>query len=96
MAQGARPSVTIPTTPKTSMFDPETGHRYRLLYGFAAQAVDEVDVETGFVEVLNVVCADDVGKAISPSRSRADRGAIVQAHGYALMEDFRCAMGASD
>lgn len=78
--------------PKTSMFDPETGHCYpNFSYGYVAQAVEvEVDVETGFVEVLNVVCADDVGKAINPQQVEGQiEGAIVQAHGYALMEDFQ-------
>lgn len=78
--------------PKTTMFDPETGHCYpNFSYGYVAQAVEvEVDVETGFVEVVNVVCADDVGKAINPQQVEGQiEGAVVQAHGYALMEDFQ-------
>lgn len=78
--------------PKTTMFDPETGHcTPNFSYGYVAQVVElEVDVETGFVEVLNVVCADDVGKAINPQQVEGQiEGAIVQAHGYALMEDFQ-------
>ncbi|HLV44052.1 MAG TPA: xanthine dehydrogenase family protein molybdopterin-binding subunit [Aggregatilineales bacterium] len=78
--------------PKTTMFDPETGHcTPNFSYGYVAQMVEvEVDVETGFVEVLNVICADDVGKAINPQQVEGQiEGAIVQAHGYALMEDFQ-------
>jgi CO/xanthine dehydrogenase Mo-binding subunit len=49
----------------------------------------EVDTETGHVRLLEVICADDVGKAINPQLVRGQvEGAVVQAAGYALMEDF--------
>jgi CO/xanthine dehydrogenase Mo-binding subunit len=39
--------------------------------------------------LLDVVCADDVGKAINPQQVIGQmEGAIVQAAGYALMENF--------
>jgi CO/xanthine dehydrogenase Mo-binding subunit len=53
-----------------------------------------VDTETGQVTVQRVVCADDVGKAINPEQIVGQiEGGIVQAHGYALMEDFRMEKG---
>jgi CO/xanthine dehydrogenase Mo-binding subunit len=49
-----------------------------------------VDVETGHVRLLNVVCADDVGKAVHPQQVQGQiEGAVVQAVGYALTEDFQ-------
>jgi CO/xanthine dehydrogenase Mo-binding subunit len=53
-----------------------------------AEAVEvEVDIETGFVRVLRVVCADDVGHAINPQLVQGQiEGAVVQALGYAVME----------
>jgi len=53
-----------------------------------------VDTETGFITVNRVVCADDVGKAINPEQIVGQiEGAIVQAHGYAILEDFRMDRG---
>lgn len=49
--------------------DPETGQGTRAVvhYTVGAQAVDvEVDTETGQIEVLKIVSAYDVGKAINP------------------------------
>ena len=75
--------------PKTTTLDPETGSGTpNFTYGYVAEAVEvEVDIETGHVQVLNVVCANDVGKVINPQQVQGQiEGAIVQAHGYALME----------
>ena len=74
-----RPAVAEHTylAPKTTPFDPETGHGTpNFAYGYVAQAVEvEVDTETGELRILRVVCADDVGQAINPAeRRRADRG----------------------
>ena len=57
-------------------------------YGYVAQAVEiEVDIETGHVRVLKVVCANDVGKAVNPQQVQGQiEGAVVQALGYALTE----------
>jgi CO/xanthine dehydrogenase Mo-binding subunit len=78
--------------PKTTPYDPETGKSEpNFAYGYAAEAVEvEVDVETGHVRVLRVWCADDVGKAINPEQVRGQiEGAIVQAQGYTLIENFQ-------
>jgi CO/xanthine dehydrogenase Mo-binding subunit len=77
--------------PKTTPFDPDTGEATpNFAYGYVAQVVDvEVDLETGFVRILEVVSANDVGKAINPQQVEGQtEGAIVQAAGYALMEKF--------
>ena len=75
--------------PATTPFDPETGRAQpNFAYGYVAQAVEvEVDIETGQVQLLEVVCANDVGKVINPQQLQGQiEGAIVQAQGYALME----------
>ena len=47
----------------------------------------EVDLETGQVQLLEVVCANDVGKVINPQQLEGQiEGAVAQAQGYALME----------
>ncbi len=78
--------------PKTTPFDPQTGQSEpNFAYGYAAEACEvEVDVETGHVRVLRVWCADDVGKAINPGLGRGQiEGAIVQAQGYTITENFQ-------
>ena len=78
--------------PATSAFDPETGRcDPNFAYGYVAEAATvEVDTETGTIRVLEVICADDVGKAINPQGVRGQiEGAVVQAQGYALLEDFQ-------
>ena len=75
--------------PATTPFDPETGRATpNFAYGYVAEAVEvEVDIETGQVQLLDVVCANDVGKVINPQQLQGQiEGAIVQAQGYALME----------
>ena len=75
--------------PATTAFDPETGRAEpNFAYGYVAEAVEvEVDIETGQVRLLEVVCANDVGKVINPQQLQGQiEGAIVQAQGYALME----------
>jgi CO/xanthine dehydrogenase Mo-binding subunit len=88
-----RPAVATHTyrPPATSTFDPDTGRcTPNFAYGYVAEAVTvEVDTETGHVRLVEVICADDVGKAINPQLVRGQvEGAVVQAAGYALMEDF--------
>jgi CO/xanthine dehydrogenase Mo-binding subunit len=78
--------------PRTTPFDKETGYSTpNFQYAYAAQAVEvEVDTETGHVRVTRIVSADDVGKAINPDLVIGQiEGAIVQAHGYALLEDYK-------
>ncbi len=77
--------------PKTTTLDPETGSGDpNFSYGYVAQAINvEVDTETGHVRILEVISADDVGKAINPQLIRGQiEGAVVQAAGYTILENF--------
>lgn len=59
-------------------------------YLYATQAAEvEVDEETGKVEVLRLVAAHDVGKAINPAMVAGQiYGAVVTGVGYALTEEI--------
>jgi CO/xanthine dehydrogenase Mo-binding subunit len=78
------------TAPKCD-YDPETsqGTVYmQYTYG-AVTAEVEVDTETGRVQVLKMVTAYDVGKAINPiSLEGQIEGGTIQGLGYALMEEM--------
>ncbi len=77
--------------PKTTPFDPETGKSEpNFSYGYVAEVVElELDTETGQIEIKKVLCADDVGKAVNPRNVEGQiEGAIVQAAGYAVLENF--------
>jgi len=77
--------------PATTPYDPETGESTpNFAYGYVAEVVAvEVDTETGHVHISDVICADDVGKAINPQQIEGQiEGAVVQAAGYALLENF--------
>jgi CO/xanthine dehydrogenase Mo-binding subunit len=77
--------------PRTTPLDPETGQGMpNLAYGYVAEAVTvEVDVETGQLAVLRVVCADDVGKAVNPQQVEGQiEGAVAQAIGWATCERY--------
>ncbi|MCC6148511.1 MAG: molybdopterin-dependent oxidoreductase [Anaerolineaceae bacterium] len=77
--------------PRTTSFDPETGKSEpNFAYGYVAECAEvEVDIETGEVRITRLVCADDVGKAVNPQQVQGQvEGAVVQAAGYALMENF--------
>ena len=77
--------------PATTPLDPETGYSNpNFAYGYVAEAVEvEVDVETGHVRLVDVICADDVGRAINPRQVEGQiEGAVVQAAGYAILENF--------
>ena len=77
--------------PRTTPYDPETGKSEpNFSYGYVAEAVEvEVDVETGQLQVINVICADDVGKAVNPQQVQGQiEGAVVQAAGYGILENF--------
>jgi CO/xanthine dehydrogenase Mo-binding subunit len=58
--------------------------------GFCAQFYDvEVDPETGRVDILRAVCAQDVGRAIHPSYVEGQmQGGVVQGIGWALNEEY--------
>jgi len=77
---------------QTTPFDEETGYATpNFCYAYAAEAAEvEVDLDTGSVQVLKIVAASDVGRAINPKMVAGQiEGAVVQAQGYALMENFR-------
>ncbi|MFC2026053.1 xanthine dehydrogenase family protein molybdopterin-binding subunit [Chloroflexota bacterium] len=79
--------VPPPTTP----YHPETGKSEpNITYGYVAQAVTvEVDTETGEVRILDIISADDVGVAINPQQVQGQiEGAVVQAAGYTILENF--------
>ena len=51
--------------------------------------VVEVDIETGHIRVVDVMSVDDVGRAINPIQVAGQiEGAVVQAHGYTLLENL--------
>jgi CO/xanthine dehydrogenase Mo-binding subunit len=88
-----RPAVATYTyrPPRTSMFDPQTGKSEpNFAYGYVAQSVTlEVDTELGLIHVLEVISCNDVGKAINPLNVQGQiEGGVVQAEGYAIMENF--------
>jgi len=60
-------------------------------YGYVAQAVEvEIDRETGASRILKVISVNDVGRAINPLQVKGQiEGAVIQALGYAKMENFR-------
>jgi len=67
-------------------------------YHFGTQIAEvDVDIETGQVQVLNIVAAHDVGKAINPEAVRGQIfGGVVMGVGFALLEDFRIHQGLSE
>ncbi len=78
--------------PRTTAFDEETGYSTpNFAYAFVAQAIEvEVDTETGHIRVIRVISADDVGKPINPALVEGQvEGAVVQAQGYAVLEDYK-------
>lgn len=78
-----------PPTPK--MLDPETGAGVPYgAYAYATQMVEvEVDTETGQFEIIRVVAAHDVGKAVNPMGIEAQiEGGVVMGLGYAVMEEM--------
>jgi CO/xanthine dehydrogenase Mo-binding subunit len=82
--------------PRTNQFDPETGYSTpNFAYAFVAQAAEvEVDTETGHVRIVRFVSADDIGKPINPALVEGQvEGAVVQAQGYAVLEDYKTKAG---
>jgi CO/xanthine dehydrogenase Mo-binding subunit len=79
-----RPPATTPLHPETGKSEPN------FAYGYVAEAVEiEVDTATGQIRLINIVCADDVGKAVNPQQVQGQiEGAVVQAAGYAILENF--------
>ncbi|MEU3600376.1 molybdopterin cofactor-binding domain-containing protein [Streptomyces sp. NPDC006798] len=75
----------------TRPFDRTTGQgRGHVQYAFAAhRAVVEVDTELGLVKVVELACAQDVGKALNPLAVIGQiHGGSTQGLGVALMEEI--------
>lgn len=92
--KGERPAEAEYTylAPKTTPFDKDTGYSMpNFAYAYAAQAMEiEVDTETGAIKILRVVAGDDLGKAINPQQVEGQiEGAVVQAQGYTMMENYQ-------
>jgi CO/xanthine dehydrogenase Mo-binding subunit len=77
--------------PRTTPYDPETGKSEpNFSYGYVAETAEvEVDIETGQVRLVNLISTDDVGRAGNTHQVQGQiEGAVVQAAGYALLENF--------
>lgn len=77
--------------PVTTELDPQTGQgKPFATYTFATHLVMlEVDTQTGTVQVVKVVAAQDVGKAINPQGVLGQiQGGVGMGLGFALMEEF--------
>ncbi|WP_405823662.1 molybdopterin-dependent oxidoreductase [Streptomyces sp. NBC_01390] len=75
----------------TEPFDLRTGQGFgHVQYSFAAhRAVVEVDTELGLVKVIELACAQDVGKALNPlSVVGQIQGGTTQGLGIAVMEEI--------
>ena len=89
-----RPAIAsfVYRPPQTTAYDAAQGQATPYIaYGYVAEAVTvEVDEETGHIQLVDVVCADDVGRAINPQQVLGQiNGAVIQAAGYSLLEDFK-------
>jgi xanthine dehydrogenase D subunit len=76
--------------------DPETGQgTAHVQYAFAAhRAVVDVDTELGLVKVVELACAQDVGKAINPDGVLGQiHGGSAQGLGLAIMEEIQVSGG---
>jgi xanthine dehydrogenase D subunit len=75
----------------TEPFDLKTGQGFgHVQYSFAAhRAVVEVDTELGLVKVVELACAQDVGKALNPLSTVGQiQGGTTQGLGLAVMEEI--------
>src|SRR5205823_9585130 len=80
----------------TRPVDPKTGQGFaHVQYAFAAhRAVVDVDVELGLVRVVELACAQDVGKAVHPDAVLGQiHGGTAQGLGLALMEEIQVSDG---
>ncbi|KGN31322.1 carbon-monoxide dehydrogenase [Knoellia sinensis KCTC 19936] len=76
----------------THPVDPETGQGdAHVQFAFAAhRAVVDVDVELGLVKVVELACAQDVGRAMNPDAVIGQiHGGAVQGLGLAVMEEIQ-------
>ncbi|GHJ44643.1 carbon-monoxide dehydrogenase large subunit [Catellatospora sp. TT07R-123] len=80
----------------THPLDPRTGQGdAHVQYAFAAhRATVDVDVELGLVKVVEIVTAQDVGKAVNPQAVAGQiQGGTAQGLGLALMEEIQVVDG---
>ncbi|MGH3878889.1 MAG: xanthine dehydrogenase subunit D [Actinophytocola sp.] len=80
----------------TMPVDPLTGQGFaHVQYAFAAhRAVVDVDVELGLVRVVELACAQDVGRAINPDAVVGQiQGGSAQGLGLAVMEEIQVVDG---
>ncbi len=88
-AEGRRPSSAYEYwAPETQALG--SGGDIHFAYAFAAQAAEvEVDMETGEVRVLQVIAANDVGRALNPLGLQGQvEGGVMMGIGNALTEEF--------
>ncbi|WP_029138359.1 xanthine dehydrogenase subunit D [Nakamurella lactea] len=81
---------------RTYPIDPETGQGdAHVQYSFSAhRAVVDVDVELGLVKVIELACAQDVGRAMNPDAVLGQiQGGSTQGMGLALMEEIQVVDG---
>lgn len=85
------PPNTVQRDPKTLMGNTHSTH------SFSAQGVEvKVDETTGKIDVLRVVSAHDLGRAINPQSAEGQvEGAISTGIGYALSESYEFDQGQS-
>lgn len=93
-SEGNRPAIGsyVYRPPRTTPMDPVDGHCCpNFTYGYVAQAfLVDVDTRTGDVHLREVISVDDVGQAINPQLVEGQiEGAVVQAAGYTLLEDWK-------
>lgn len=77
--------------PATTPYDPETGRSEpNFAYGYVAQAAEiEIDLETGQIDLVRLVSANDVGRAVNPEQVKGQiEGAVIQGQGYAVLENL--------
>ena len=77
--------------PETTPPDPITGAcRNSISFAYAAQAVQvNVDLDTGEATLQKVVAVQDPGRAVNPQQVEGQiEGGIIQAQGWALIENF--------
>ena len=91
---GDRPVTTERTyrPRETTMYDPDTGVcDPHVTFGYGTQIAEvAIDQETGEVRLSQVWAAHDVGKAINPLHVEGQiHGALSQAQGWTLLEDFQ-------
>lgn len=87
----ARGEFTFVTN-STAAFDPETGTGNTVVdLGYCAQIADiSVDLDTGHITVLQLISANDVGRAVNPQQIEGQiEGAVAQGIGWTLYEELQ-------